>query len=107
MRMVRGSTAAWTADQIATMGRLRDAAIQDSYALTELRHLTAELLHWPGQTPGTTRKIVLTALGGSGATPADGLRAEVLAVNSFDDLNRLPPDAAQGKMLLFNEKFDK
>lgn len=34
------STGAWTADQIATMAKLRDAAMQAPYALTELRHLT-------------------------------------------------------------------
>src|SRR5208283_5064985 len=34
---------------------------------------TAELVSWPGQAPGTTQKIVLTALGGSVATPSDGL----------------------------------
>jgi carboxypeptidase Q len=68
---------------------------------------TGELLGWPGQTPGTTQKIVLTALGGSGATPAEGLQAEVLVVNSFDELRKLPPDAAKGKILLFNERFDK
>ena len=154
MSAVKGTSLVWTTDQIATMGRLRDAAIHDTYALIELRHLTdnigprlsgspqaqqaveyvaaemraqgaqvqlekttvphwvrgvesAELLHWTGQTPGTTQKIVLTALGGSGATPAEGLQAEVLVVNSFDDLNRLPPDAAKGKILLFNERFDK
>jgi len=154
MRLMKSSTGAWTTDQIATMARLRDAALQDSYALTELRHLTdnigprlsgspqaqqaveyvaaemralgaevqlektlvphwvrgaetGELLSWPGQTPGTTQKIVLTALGGSGATPTEGLQAEVLVVNSFDELRQLPPTAAEGKILLFNERFDK
>jgi carboxypeptidase Q len=68
---------------------------------------TGELLAWPGQTPGTTQKVVLTALGGSGATPAEGLQAEVLVVNSFAELKQLPLDAAKGKILLFNERFDK
>jgi carboxypeptidase Q len=68
---------------------------------------TAELVGWPGQTAGTSQKIVLTALGGSGATPADGLQAEVLVVNSFEELQKLPADSARGKILLFNEHFDK
>ncbi|MEY2394876.1 MAG: carboxypeptidase, partial [Acidobacteriaceae bacterium] len=68
---------------------------------------TGELLNWPGQTPGTQQKIVLTALGGSGATPAEGLQAEVLVVTTFDELKNLPPNAAKGKILLFNERFDK
>jgi carboxypeptidase Q len=153
-RVKRLMTGAWTSDQIATMARLRDAALKDSFALDELRHLTdnigprisgspqaqnaveyvaaemralgaevqlekttvphwvrgvetCELLGWPGQTPGTTQKIVLTALGGSGATPAEGLQAEVVVVNSFDELREMPAGAVKGKILLFNEHFDK
>ena len=68
---------------------------------------TGELVAWPGMAPDTTQKIVLTALGGSVATPADGLTAEVIVVNSFNDLKALSPDAVKGKILLFNEHFDK
>jgi hypothetical protein len=39
-RLMNTSTGAWTEDQIATMAKLRDAAMQDQYPLTELRHLT-------------------------------------------------------------------
>ncbi len=68
---------------------------------------TGQLVAWPGMAPDTTQKIVLTALGGSVATPADGITAEVIVVNSFNDLKALSPDAVKGKILLFNEKFDK
>src|ERR1700747_3929143 len=34
---------------------------------------TAELIEFPGQVPNTRQKIVLTALGGSPATPAEGI----------------------------------
>ncbi|MDQ2711952.1 MAG: M20/M25/M40 family metallo-hydrolase [Acidobacteriota bacterium] len=68
---------------------------------------TGELITWPGQAPGTTQKIVLTALGSSVATPPEGLVANVLVANSFNDLKRLPQDSAKGKILLFNERFDK
>jgi hypothetical protein len=145
---------AWTAQQLATMERLRDAALTDPYALNELRHLTdnigprlsgspqaeqavyyvaaqmgllgadvtlekatvphwvrgaetGELISWLGQTPGTTQKIVLTALGGSVATPTDGLTAEVVVVDDWKQLRALPPDAVKGKILLLNRKFDK
>src|SRR5947207_9207167 len=37
---------------------------------------TAALTDYPGMAPGTTQKIVLTALGGSVATPNEGLNAE-------------------------------
>ena len=39
-RLMNTSTGAWTEDQVATMAKLRDAAMQDPYALNELRHLT-------------------------------------------------------------------
>lgn len=68
---------------------------------------TAELVVWPGQAPATTQKIVLTALGGSGATPPEGLEAGVVVVKSFDELRQLPPNAVKGKILLFNRPFDK
>jgi len=152
-RMGNGKSA-WTPEQIATMQKLRDAAMHDPYALTELRHLTdnigprlsgspqaqqavewvaaemralgaevtlekamvphwvrgaetAEVVSWPGQAPGTTQKVVLTALGGSVATPAEGLTAEVVVVDDFQALRALPPDAVKGKILLFNHPFDK
>src|SRR5579871_674342 len=38
--MLDGGKSAWTPEQLATMERLRDAAMKDTYALTELRHLT-------------------------------------------------------------------
>lgn len=39
-RLMNTSTGAWTEDQVATMAKLRDAAMEDPYALNELRHLT-------------------------------------------------------------------
>jgi carboxypeptidase Q len=153
-RMMSPGTGAWTTDQLATMSRLRDAALSDPYALNELRHLTdnigprlsgspqaqaavdyvagemralgaevqlekttvphwvrgaetGALTAWPGATSGTTQKIVLTALGGSVATAPDGLTTEVVVVNNFDEAHKLPPGAVKGKILLFNEIFDK
>jgi carboxypeptidase Q len=68
---------------------------------------TGELVAWTGQTPGTTQKIVLTALGGSVATPAGGITAEVVIVDNWQQLRALPPGAVKGKILLFNHVFDK
>ncbi|HUB30228.1 MAG TPA: M20/M25/M40 family metallo-hydrolase [Terracidiphilus sp.] len=67
----------------------------------------AEIVSWPGQTPGTTQKVVLTALGGSVATPADGITADVVVVDNWQQLRALPPGAVTGKILLFNHRFDK
>src|SRR4051794_30000665 len=66
---------------------------------------TGEVVEWEGMAPGTTQKIVLTALGGSVATPAQGLTAEVVVVNNFDELNALGRAKVEGKIVLFNEKF--
>jgi carboxypeptidase Q len=68
---------------------------------------TAELVEYQGQAPGTTQKVVLTALGGSSATPAEGLNADVIVVNNFDELKKLGRDQVAGKIVLFNEIFDK
>src|SRR6476661_1705427 len=38
--MISGGKSAWSPDQLATMERLRDAALRDPYALNQLRHLT-------------------------------------------------------------------
>src|SRR5579863_679297 len=68
---------------------------------------TAQLVEYPGQASGATQKIVLAALGGSSSTPADGLTADVVVVNNFDELKALGHDRVFGKIVLFNEPFDK
>jgi carboxypeptidase Q len=67
----------------------------------------AELTIYPGQAAGTGQKIVLTALGNSAATPAGGLTADVVVVNDFEELTALGRDKVAGRIVLFNEKFDK
>lgn len=66
-----------------------------------------ELIEWNGMATGSTQKIVLTALGGSVATDQKGLFAEVIVVESFDELNKLGAKNVEGKIVLFNVKFDK
>ena len=68
---------------------------------------TAALVEYPGMVPNTTQKIILTALGGSSSTPADGLTAEVITVDTFDELQALGRNKVAGKIVLFNEPFDK
>lgn len=50
------------------------------------------------------RDLPMLGLGGSIATPEDGITAEVMVVNSFDELNERG-DEAEGKIVLFNAKF--
>lgn len=68
---------------------------------------TASLITFPGQAPNTTQKIVLTALGGSVATPLEGLTAEVVVVKDFDELQALGAEKVKGRIVLFNHAFDK
>jgi carboxypeptidase Q len=67
----------------------------------------AALVEYPEMVPNTTQKIVLTALGGSNSTTPDGLTADVLTVDTFDELQALGRDKVAGKIVLFNELFDK
>jgi Zn-dependent M28 family amino/carboxypeptidase len=67
----------------------------------------AQLVEYPGQAPGTTQRIVLTALSGSSATPADGITAEVVVVHSYDELTALGREKVAGKIVLFNVPFDE
>src|SRR5215510_12327407 len=68
---------------------------------------TGELIQFTGQAPGTTQKIVLTALGGSVATPTQGVTAEIVVADSFAHLASLGREKVAGKIVLFNVRFDK
>src|SRR2546430_6664493 len=68
---------------------------------------TAELTQFPGQAAGTTQKIVLCALGGSVATPPNGIEADMVCVRDFEELKSLPREKENGKIVLFNHSFDK
>src|SRR5436309_2746882 len=68
---------------------------------------TAALVQFPGMAENTTQKIVLCALGGSVATPNEGITAEVITVKNFDELKAMPRDKVAGKIVLFNYPFDK
>jgi len=96
----------WVADEMRALGAkvtLEKAMVPHWVRGAE----TGELVSWPGQAPGTTQKVVLTALGGSVATPADGITADVVSVDDFQALRALPPGAVKGKILFFNHPFDK
>ncbi len=68
---------------------------------------TGELIEYRGKVAGTVQKLVLTALGGSVATPAQGLKAPVVVVSSFAELEALGRSAVEGKIVLFNKRFDQ
>ena len=68
---------------------------------------TGELTEFKGQAKSTTQKVVLTALGGSVATPAAGITAEVVVVENYDQLEALGRAKIAGKIVLYNAKFDR
>ena len=67
----------------------------------------AQLVEYPGQVPETTQRIVLTAISGSSATPAEGITADVVVVHSFDELTALGREKVAGKIVLFNVPYDE
>lgn len=144
----------YSAQTLADMKRLQEAALKSDYAYKQVAHLsnnigprlsgsaqaqkaveyvagelkalglevqlekvmvphwvrgeeTGALVQFPGQAPNTTQKIVLTALGGSVATPASGLTAEVVVARNFAELQALGREKVAGKIVLFNYPFDK
>jgi len=67
---------------------------------------TGEVVEYKGRPDGITQKIVLSALGGSGATPAAGLTAEVIVVRSFEELKARALEV-KGRIVLFDVPFDQ
>lgn len=52
--------------------------------------------------PGITSIADICALGGSVATPAGGLKAEVIEVQNFDELEALGREVIEGKIVFYN-----
>src|SRR5438093_8814825 len=67
---------------------------------------TAALVQFPGMAEGTTQKIILCALGGSVATPKEGITADVVTAKNFDELKAMPRDKVAGKIVLFTYTFE-
>lgn len=56
--------------------------------------------------PGNTINVPICALGGSIATPAAGIRAGVVEVQSIDELKSLGREVIQGKIVFFNRPMN-
>jgi hypothetical protein len=52
--------------------------------------------------PGEQLEVNICALGGSVATPVDGLKAEVVEVKNFEELAGLGTEVIKGKIVFFN-----
>ncbi|MEZ5307666.1 MAG: M20/M25/M40 family metallo-hydrolase [Pyrinomonadaceae bacterium] len=96
----------YVAEQLRKMG-LRVTLQEIMVPHWERGKETAELVEFPGMAPGTTQKLSITALGGSTATPDAGITAEVVVVNDLQELAALSDDFVKGKIVFFNNKFDR
>lgn len=67
---------------------------------------TGELVDYNGRPKGVTQRVVLTALGGSGATPVEGMVAPVLVVHTLDELKARAAEV-KGKIVLFDVGYDQ
>jgi carboxypeptidase Q len=67
---------------------------------------TATLVDYAGRPAGLSQKVVLAALGGSGATPAAGMTAQVVVVRDFDELKARAAEV-KGRIVLFDVAFDQ
>jgi carboxypeptidase Q len=66
----------------------------------------AEMIEYPGRPAGVIQHLHLTTLGGSVATPAQGISGQVLVVHSFDEL-RSREGEARGKIVVFDVPFNE
>lgn len=107
---ISGSTQAEAAvQQIAAA--LRSSGLTVSLQPVKVPHWVrgeeqGEIIEYPGRPAGITQSLHLTTLGGSVATGAQGVSAQVLVVHSFDEL-RAREGQARGKIVLFDVPFNE
>ncbi len=89
----------WSADEMKRAG------------LQNVQMLPVKVPHWVrgseslALTAPLQRKLPMLGLGGSVATPADGITGDVVVVSSFDELTALGPDKVRGKIVVYNQQF--
>jgi hypothetical protein len=66
-------------------------------------HETGHIIDANGK---TKYEVNVAALGGSVATPDNGLTAEVIEIKTFDELDKLGKKGVEGKIVFFNHPFD-
>jgi carboxypeptidase Q len=96
-------------EQIATA--LRAAGLTVSLQPVKVPHWVrgeeqAEIIEYPGRPAGVIQRLHLTTLGGSVATPPQGISGQVLVVHSFDEL-RAHEGEARGKIVVFDVPFNE
>lgn len=92
--------------------QMRDLGLEVRLEPFAVRHWVrgreeAHLVRYPGQAIHTKQRLVVTALGNSVPTPPEGLTAPVIVVETFEQLDRIIADQVEGKVVLFNQRFDE
>lgn len=78
----------------------------------EVRNEPVMVPHWVRGVETATlvshndRQVVLTTLGGSVATPDDGITADLIEVSSFDELAKLGREKIEGKIVVYYNPMD-
>jgi Zn-dependent M28 family amino/carboxypeptidase len=91
---------AWSAEQMKAAG------------LSNVRTIPTKVPHWVrGAESGRIvapfdRPLHMLGLGMSIGTPPGGITADVVAVNSFDELAKLGREKIQGKIVVYNEPYN-
>lgn len=67
---------------------------------------TGEIVAYTDRPAGVVQNLVLTALGGSAATPSSGVTAPVVIVRDLEELQR-NAERVKGAIVLFNVPFDQ
>src|SRR5262249_21544162 len=89
----------WSAEQMKAAG------------LSNVRIIPVKVPHWVRGAESARlvapvdRPLHMLGLGGSIATPAGGVTADLVTVSNFDELTRLGRDKVQGKIVLYNETY--
>ena len=83
----------WAVKRLKALG-FHNVHIEDATMATWVRGAEAAEIVAP-----FPQRLVLTALGGSGATPAEGVTAEVVGFDSIDALRAAPAEAVKGKIV--------
>ncbi len=92
---------AWATQKLTALG------------FSNVRAEAVEVPHWErGKNAGAIltpwpQTVALTALGGSVATPTGGLEAEVVGVATLDDLRKLDPARAKGKIVFVWNRMER
>jgi hypothetical protein len=85
--------------------KVTDTAYLQSVMVPKWTRGTSELAYIQ-TADGTQMKVNVCALGGSIATPANGLSAQIVEVEGIDDLEKLGKDKINGKIVFYNRPME-